>query len=127
MNEKVENQGNSGDAIKWIVVALLAIGGVVGYYYFSDQLLPVRILGLAVALGLACFVAATTTKGRGFISFYKAADIERRKVVWPTRQETMQTTIVVLVVVVLIGLFIWGLDFIFSNIVEWLVAPSSGA
>lgn len=122
MNDKVETQQTSaGDWFKWLIVAVLVVGGVYGYYYFSAQLLPVRILGLLAALGLASYAATTTTKGRGFVDFYRAADIERRKVVWPTRQETLQTTIVVLVVVVLVGLFIWLLDWVFSSLVKLIV------
>ena len=123
MNDRVEKQQSSsaGDWLKWLVVAALVIGGIYGYYFFSAQLLPVRILGLLAALGLAAFVATTTQKGSGFLQFYRDADIERRKVVWPTRQETLQTTIVVLVVVVLVGIFIWFLDWIFAGLVKWIV------
>ncbi len=123
MNDRVEKQQgtSAADWLKWLIVAALLIGGVYGYYYFSAQLLPIRILGLLAAIGLAAFVATSTEKGRNFVQFYRDADIERRKVVWPTRQETLQTTIIVLVVVVIVGLFIWFLDWIFAGLVKMIV------
>lgn len=69
---------------------------------------------------VAGVVAAQTAKGKAFIAFAKDARTEVRKVVWPTRQETMQTTLIVIVVTVIMGLLLWGLDAILLRLVSFL-------
>ena len=96
------------------VSAALLIAGVVGYYYFQSQALTaVRVVGLMVVVVVASFIAAQSDPGSAFFRFLKESDIERRKVVWPTHQETLQTTLMVIIVTILISLFLaavdWGL------------------
>ena len=96
------------------VSAALLIAGVVGYYYFQSQALTaVRVVGLIVVVVVASFIAAQSDPGSAFFRFLKESDIERRKVVWPTHQETLQTTLMVIIVTILISLFLaavdWGL------------------
>ena len=84
--------------------------GVVGNSYYSDMALLYRVLAL-VALGAASvFVAINTEKGHALWSLLKEAQVEVRRVVWPTRQEVNQTTLIVVVVVLIMALILWGLD-----------------
>jgi len=97
-----------------VVAAALLIAGVVGYYYFQNQTITaVRVVGLMVVVVVASFIAAQSDPGSTFFRFLKESDIERRKVVWPTHQETLQTSLMVIIVTILISLFLavvdWGL------------------
>ncbi|MEM7709091.1 MAG: preprotein translocase subunit SecE [Pseudomonadota bacterium] len=122
MNAKVEPQSSAMDPLKWIAALAIVAGGVYGFYALEAQVLtPVRVVGLLLTIGLALFVAALTTKGRSFLAFMREANIERQKVVWPTRNETLQTTLAVVVVVILVGLLIWLLDWVFGGLVSLLV------
>lgn len=106
------------DGLKWIVVFALVAVGVVANSYFSDQSLLYRVLGLLVLAGIAGFVALQTAKGASFWELIKGSRTEIRKVVWPTRQETVQTTMIVVAFVLLVALMLWGLD----SLLGWLVS-----
>jgi len=106
----------------WIVAILILAGGIVAYGYLDGQVLDlVRIVVLLVAAGLAVFVASRTSKGAEFFSYVRETDVERRKVVWPTRQETLQTTLIVLVITVIVGLILFLMDTTFGFIVRRLI------
>ena len=110
MNAKVETESNRFDSLKLgIAVAILA-AGIVAFYYFEDQLLVLRVLGLLAVAGISVFVAAQSDTGKTIIGFIKGAQTEVRKVVWPTRAETVQTTLAVILMVFLVGIFLWLLD-----------------
>ncbi|VXB99520.1 MULTISPECIES: preprotein translocase subunit SecE [unclassified Pseudomonas] len=118
MNVKAEAKDSRFDLVKWLVVAALVVVGVVGNQYFSAEPVLYRVLGL-VALGAgAAFVAFQTARGQAFAVLLKEARVEIRKVVWPTRQETMQTTLIVVAVVLVMALLLWGLD----SLLGWLVS-----
>ena len=107
---------------KWLIAIAMVVGGVWAFYEYQDQVLaPLRVVGLLVSFALAAVVASMTEKGRIFVEFMKAANIERQKVVWPTRNETVQTTLVVLVVVIIIGIFISLLDWGFGQLISAVV------
>ena len=110
------------DGLKWSVVAVLVAVGVYGNYYFSAESLLARVVGLLVLAGIAGYVALQTAKGGAFWSLVKDAKTEIRKVVWPTRQETLQTTLVVVVVVLIMGLILWALD----SLLGWAVSGLIG-
>jgi preprotein translocase subunit SecE len=123
MNAKAETATPAVDYLKWLIAASLLAAGVWGFYQYEGQILtPIRVLGLLAAIAAAAVVGAMTDKGRAAVGFMKAANIERQKVVWPTRDETVQTTIVVLVVVVIVGLFVWLLDWVFASLVSAFVS-----
>lgn len=106
--------GKSIDVAKWLVVVALLASAVIGNAWYVEQPLLYRALA-GVALVLAAIaVALTTSKGREFNAFRREAVIELRKVVWPTRQETGQTTLLVFVVVVIMALILWALDALLS-------------
>ena len=110
------------DGLKWSVVAVLVAVGVYGNYYFSAESLLARVVGLLVLAGIAGYVALQTAKGGAFWGLVKDAKTEIRKVVWPTRQETLQTTLVVVVVVLIMGLILWALD----SLLGWAVSSLIG-
>lgn len=104
-----------GEKLRWWLAIAAVIGGVVANLYFEDELATVlRVLILFGGLLLGALIAATTTKGKNFFAFVRSSNIERQKIVWPTRNETLQTTLIVIVVVVVIGLFLSLIDFFFS-------------
>jgi preprotein translocase subunit SecE len=110
MAARAESDASAFDTAKLILAIFLLLGGVVGYYYFSEQALIYRILGVVGLSISAVAVVLTTAMGKGFLGFLKEARIEVRKVVWPTRQETVQATLVVVALVFLVGLILWLLD-----------------
>ena len=114
----VETSTSRFDALKWVVVFILVAVAVVGNSYYSDQSLLYRVLGILVLAGIAGFVALQTAKGAAFWSLVKGSRTEIRKVVWPTRQETVQTTMIVVAFVLLVALILWGLD----SLLGWLVS-----
>jgi preprotein translocase subunit SecE len=100
----------------------LLLAGVGAYYWFQDlAIAPVRVVGLMVVVAIASFIAAQSDSGGAFFRFLKEADIERRKVVWPTHQETLQTSIMVIIVIILISLFLAGVDWLLGAAVRALV------
>jgi len=115
---QAEVSNSIGEKLRWWLAIAAVIGGVVGNLYFEDELATIlRVLILFGGIILGALIAATTVKGRNFFKFVKSANIERQKIVWPTRNETLQTTMIVIVVVVIIGIFLSIVDFFFS----WLV------
>jgi preprotein translocase subunit SecE len=98
------------DKVKLSVAILIVIAGVAGYYLLANQAAWMRWLAVIAGLVLAGVVVAFSCYGREFRRFVELARIELRKVVWPTRQETLQTTLVVFGFVVVAGIFFWLLD-----------------
>lgn len=111
MNSKVENSNSSAlNTVLWLVVVVLIGAGVYGNSYFGGESVLYRVLALLGIAIVAAAIALQTVQGKAFWDLLKGARIEIRKVVWPTRQETIQTTLMVLAVVVVAGLILWGLD-----------------
>jgi len=120
MNTKAEVEATGLDTIKLIAVVVLLIAGVVGFYYFGSQPLWMRLGGLLVVVAAALFVAVQTAVGRQVWGFVSESRAEVRKVVWPTRQETLQTTLVIFVAVLVTALFLWGVDSLLFMAVRYL-------
>jgi len=118
MNAKTESQSSNIDGLKWLVVLLLVAGAVAGNIYYADQSLLYRVLALVALAIVAAFVAVQTEQGGAFWKLTKEARTEIRKVVWPTRQESTQTTLIVVGFVLLMSLILWGLD----SLLGWLVS-----
>jgi len=110
MESKVEEQPTIVDTAKLALSIVIVLGGLVAYYYFGDSSTLLRTLGVLLALALAAVVALTSLQGRALWKFVQGARVELSKVVWPTRDETIQTTLVVLVVAVIGGVLFWTLD-----------------
>ena len=118
MSTKAETDTSTLDTVKLAAAVLILMGALVGFYYYADVSKLARVVGLIAAVGMAAAIALQTDRGRTLASFVKEAQIEVRKVVWPTRQETVQTTLVVMVVVVIIAIFLWLLDMALGGIVS---------
>lgn len=122
MSANTESQPSSMDTLKWALVLLILAAAVVGNYMFGEQSVLVRAIVIVAAVVIAGLIAMQTEKGRNTLVFAKEARTEVRKVVWPTRQETLQTTGIVLVVTLIMSLILWGLD----SLLFWLVGLVTG-
>ena len=122
MNTKVQAEESKYDSLKWVAVVAIVVAGVVGNSMFSGESLLYRVLALLVLAGVAGFVALQTAKGRTWYKLFKDAKGEMRRVVWPTRQETLQTTLMVLAAVLVVALMLWGMDTFFG----WIVSSTIG-
>jgi len=109
-DEKKVQDAGTADKVKLAVAILIVIAGVAGYYLLANQAAWLRWLAVIAGLVLAGVVAAWSRYGSAFRRFVELARIELRKVVWPTRQETLQTTLVVFGFVIVAGIFFWLLD-----------------
>jgi preprotein translocase subunit SecE len=109
-NQSVQTVGTIGDKLKVVLAVVAAIAGVVGFFYLAGQPTLVRALALVVGLLISVGIAYTSTTGRDFINFSKEAVRETKKVVWPTRKEATQITLIVFAFVVVMAMFLWGTD-----------------
>jgi len=119
---KTEQSTSAIDTFKLMTAVLVLIAGVVGFYYFEDESQLLRVLGMLAVAVLAFFIAASSDPGRRGLGFVKDARVEVRKVVWPTRQETLQTTIAVLFMVILVAIMLWLFDMFLGWSVSKLLA-----
>ena len=111
-----------GDIAKYALAILLAIAGLVAFYWFENQWpTGVRILAVVGGLVLGALVFMVTAKGAQTREFLSESRFELRKVVWPTRQETTRTMWVVVVVVIVISLMLAGMDALIQMAVKWLL------
>ena len=110
MSTKAEVQQSRGDTFKLGIAVVLLAAGVYGFYHFADQSQLYRVLGLLAVALVAVGIASQSAVGRRALSFAQDSRTEVRKVVWPTRTETMQTTLIVLLLVLLVCIILWALD-----------------
>ncbi|MES9962595.1 MAG: preprotein translocase subunit SecE [Candidatus Sedimenticola sp. 20ELBAFRAG] len=118
MNAKAEVESSTMDTLKLLVAVALLIGGIGVFYYFEQYSLLGRVVGLLVIAGVAVAVALQSVPGRTVWEFASASRNEVRKVVWPSRQETIQTTLIVFAMVLLIGIVLWLFDMMLMAIVR---------
>ncbi|WP_314102505.1 preprotein translocase subunit SecE [uncultured Stenotrophomonas sp.] len=132
MNSKIEHSKDTstgGDIVKYVAAVLLALAGLFAWFWFGTPEHaaqnawsgPLRGLGVAVGLiaGLAVFML--TSKGRDTREFLSESRFELRKVVWPTRQEAIRMTWVVMVVVIILSLLLGGFDFVIQKAIQWFL------
>jgi len=98
------------DRIKIALAVLLVIAGIAGFYYLSERAMIVRVASVLLGFAAAAGVFATSQPGKEFYEFSQESIAETKKVVWPTRKETLQTTAVVFAFVVIMALFLWIVD-----------------
>ena len=110
MTSRPQQGATEFDTVKLVIAAIILVGGIAAYYVYEDESILLRAAGVIVATALAMFVAMQTDPGRTLWRFIQGSRIEIRKVVWPTRPETMRTTAAVIVFVLIMGVFFWGLD-----------------
>jgi preprotein translocase subunit SecE len=116
MTEKVETGASALDTVKLVAAVAILVGGIAGFYLLSNLPLAVRWVIVLASLGGGLLVALQSVQGRTFWQFVQGSRIELRKVVWPTRQETLQTTLVVFVAILAMGIFFWILDWILGGV-----------
>ncbi|ANF68138.1 preprotein translocase subunit SecE [[Haemophilus] ducreyi] len=119
-----EEKGIKSKAVNgslWTIAILLLTVAAVGNAYFASHFsLIVRVLLLVVLIGGAVGFAAITNQGKKAIAFAKESRTELRKIIWPTRPEATQTTLIVVAVCVVVSLILWGIDSIIVTLVTFL-------
>lgn len=130
MSVHTEEQGSSLDTVKLVIALALLIAGIAGFYYFETwQGEPVsvllRVLGLLIVGGIGAVVALSSRSGKRLLGFMKDSRLEVRKMVWPTRAETLQTTLMVMVIVLILSIFLWGVDSLLGWGVKSLLGGSA--
>ncbi len=98
------------DTVKLILALVVLVAGMFAFYWFEQVALAWRVIAMFAVVGIAVGLVFWTELGQRLMSFSRESRVELRKVVWPTRQETVQITLIVLVLVFLIGLFLWLVD-----------------
>jgi preprotein translocase subunit SecE len=115
------------DNLLWAAGLLVLAAGVYGFIHFSGEvMLLFRVLGVLAAVGIALTIVSRTARGREMFGFVRETDIERRKVVWPTRDETLQTTMIVLVITIIVAILLFLMDTLFGWIVRRLIGAGGG-
>lgn len=122
MKANAEAPTGSMDTLKWVVVFVLLAAAVVGNSLYGEMSVVIRVAGVVALVAAALGVAAMTAKGKATIMFARESRMEVRKVVWPTRQETLQTTFIVLAVTVVMALILWGIDGVMVRLVRLITA-----
>lgn len=107
------------EVIKWLIVNMLLGVAIFGNYYYSDVNLLLRTTVVIITVVVSGAVAVMTKKGQSIVSFYHEARIEVRKVIWPTQQETLHSTLIVIAVTAIISIILWGLDSILVRLVSF--------
>ena len=116
MTDKVETGASALDTVKLVAAVAILVGGIAGFYLLASYPLAVRWAIVLASLGAGLMVALQSMQGRSFWQFVQGSRVELRKVVWPTRQETLQTTLVVFVAILAMGIFFWVLDWILGAV-----------
>jgi preprotein translocase subunit SecE len=113
------------EKIKLVLALLFVAAGVAGFYLLAEQALVLRILAVMAGVVLAAVVLLSTRLGQDGLAFAREAVVETRRVVWPSRKETMQTTIAVFVLVLVMAIFLWIVDIGFLWMVKMLMGRSA--
>ena len=117
----VEGKSKGLNTLLWILVAVFFAAAAIGNVYFQKVYsLPIRIVGVVIALVIAFAFAAITNQGTKARTFFKDSKIEAQKVVWPSRQEARQTTLIVIGVTIIASLFFWATDSIIVTVINFL-------
>lgn len=120
MTEQVQQSVTVLDTAKLVAGAAILGAGIATFYLQPDLPIWLRWIIVLAALVLGTLVGLQSAPGRTFWSFVQSSRTELRKVVWPNRQETMQVTLVVFVMIVVLALFFWALDSLLGFLTRWL-------
>ncbi len=120
VKEIEQSPGKLFDSIKWIAVVIVLLAGSYANYHYSEVSLAIRLAIGIVGFAVMLLLALQTHQGSRFAGFAKSTRMELRKVVWPSRQETVQTTLLVIVMVIITALILWGIDSCLMWAVSWL-------
>ena len=113
------------DKIKLVLSVLLIVAGIAGFYLLADKALVLRVLAVIAGVVAAALLFITASLGQQAFGFVGDAISEAKRVVWPTRKETIQTTMVVFVLVVVMAAFLAVVDIGFSQMIQWLLGRSA--
>lgn len=119
---KAVSPNKGKDTLVWIVVIALLVAGIVANSVFSEIAGPVRIAGFIVLVVVLMLIAGMTDQGKSAWGFIKASRSEMRRVVWPTRQETVQTTMLIIGVVLVAALILWLFDSLFLMLIRMIIS-----
>ena len=114
--KETETSAGPMDAVLLALASLVVVASLVAYYYFDGTPIVVRALGILVSLGVGAALLYRTHLGQFLWQFIQGSRGEIRKVVWPTRQETTNTTLAVFAFLLIMGIFFWILDFALLSI-----------
>jgi preprotein translocase subunit SecE len=121
MNEQLEKSGvGVVDAGKIVLAGAALVGGVIAYYWYEDLAQVLRVLMVLGGLILGLVLLYWSEPGRELWSYVQTSRVELRKMVWPTRQETWRTTLVVFVFVMALGVFFWVVDWMLSKGMQYV-------
>ena len=126
MTEEIKAQdGSSADTAKLVFAILFAVAGVAGFYLLDSQPIWVRWISVVVGLVVGGLIIAFSQYGSDLKKFFALSNVELRKIVWPNRNETLMTTVVVMGFVLIAGLFFWGLDVVLAWATQALTKQGS--
>ncbi|MGB0723740.1 MAG: preprotein translocase subunit SecE [Gammaproteobacteria bacterium] len=126
MSSKTEVQATGMDLVRWVAAGAVLLAALALFYHFADESVLYRVIGMLAAVAVALGIVWTTAMGQVTRGFLGDARTEVRKVVWPTRQETLQLTISVLVMVLIMGIALWLLDMFLLWAVELATGQARG-
>ena len=113
------------NGLRWLFAFLSLGGAVYANHILVDESILIRVAVIIALVAIGLGIAVTTTKGRAGMAFAKESKIEARKVVWPTRAETIQTSLIIMVAVVIMSLLLWGVDAVLVTVVNFLTVKGS--
>jgi preprotein translocase subunit SecE len=122
MTEQVQQSVSVLDTAKLVAGAAILAGGIAAFYMLPDLPIWLRWIIVLAALVLGMLVGLQSAPGKTFWGFVQSSRTELRKVVWPDRQETLQVTLVVFVMLIVLALFFWALDSLLGFITRWLAS-----
>jgi len=122
MSVETENSASHLDTVKLVLALLLVVSGIAGFYYFGEQSNLLRVIGMLIMFSLAIGLVYMTNLGQTFWGFLLGSRVELKKVVWPTKKETIQTTLIVGVMVLFIGILLW----MFDSLLMWGISFVTG-
>lgn len=120
MTDQVQENATALDALKLAAGVVILAAGIVGFYMLVDLPIWLRWIVVLAALVIGALVSLQSFQGKTFWQFVQSSRVELRKVVWPTTQETWQVTLVVFVMILVLGLFFWGVDTLLGFLTKWL-------
>lgn len=119
--EEVGQKSKGVNVFLWVLSLIIVLVASVGNVVFAEQFsTPIRVVAIFVLLVLALIFAALTNEGKRALNFFSESRVELRRIVWPTRPETMQTTFIIIAATVLLSLILWALDSIIIAVLNFL-------
>ena len=121
MDSKADSRPTAFDTAKLALAVAIVVGGIFGYFYYAALPMVVRVVIVLASLAVAALVVLRSAQGQALSRFVQASRVELRKVVWPTREETLQTTVAVLIFAAVMGTFFWLLDLFLLTFTRWIM------